>query len=511
MRGKTLTGLPPNWEDWTFESSWAFKDTPEGLLGLAWEDQKFRRVAQQPIINLAFVECTTGAIKYQDNYQWQGFSADHEQLWAGEANEDWILTWEGFPDEQTPLSIMASIVHWGIPLSSSTPIIVDQAVNDMTRLGPVIHAKVTGPNLNVVHLKPGVDDVEATLVCLNRGVRDENIGSITEHNVEIDVALKATVSTHKNSWYMMMLSSLWNKDEKIIIELPTGDNNVVEELAQADSLVAQKETEPAKIFRKEVQGKPYWHFWVAGGFHPMKKAVWRYQLPIQIPAHNHPFAYFDEDIFAGATIICGPYWKETQKNEQQTIVAAVGIIKKEVIGLPEEQALLLRGGELICLSQDGQVVQECKEEIVEQVELCLVGDTVIGVDRTQRRWRLWRWEPLAGKEQFTTVQWLDESVVHAHVVTNHENSDPQGTQFWLVEERPEGLRVSRRDGQTLEKTEEPLVLQHYSLPYSLERSIGHWDWPIKKGLIGYEDALLLIAADEQNRMVLYRVEAGMEL
>jgi len=508
MRSSILTGLPPNWEDWTFESSWAFSDTPEGILGLAWEDQKFRRVSQQPVINLAFVECTTGAIKYQDNCQWQGFSADHEQLWAGETNENWILTWEGFPNEQTPLSIATCIVHWGIPLSSGRPIIVDQAVNNMTRLGPVIYAGVTDQNLSVVHLKPGVDDVEATLVCINRGVRDKNIGRIIEHNVEIDVALKATVYVQKNNWYMMMLSSLWNKDEKIIIELPVGDDSVEEELVQADLLIAQKETEPAKIFRKEVQGKPYWHFSVTGGSHPMKKAIWRYQLPIQIPAHNHPFAHFDEDIFVGAAIISGPHWKLSQQNEQQTIVAAVGLIKKEALGLPEEQARSLRGGELICLSQDGQVVQECKEEIVEQVELCLVGDTVVGVDRMQRRWRLWRWEPLAGKEQFSTVQWLDEEVVHAHVVTNHENSDPQGTHFWLVEERPDGLRVKRCNGQTLEETEEPLLLKHYSLPYSLERSIGHWDWPVKKGIIGHEDALLLIAADEQNRMVLYRVEAG---
>lgn len=506
MRGYTLTGLPPSWEDWTFESSWAFRDAPEGIVGLAWEDHKFKHIAWQPVINMAFIDCITGALKYQDSYQCQGFNADHERLWPGEAQEDWILTWEGFPNEQTPLSIATCIVHWGTTLPFGISVIVDQAVNDMTRLGPVIHAGVTSRNLDVVHLKPGVDDVEATLVCMNRGVRDKNIGVITEHNVEIDVALKAAVGVQKDNWYMIMLSCLWNNNEEIIIELPVEDD-LKEELVQADLLVAQMETEPARVFRKAVKGKPYWHFWVAGGSHPMKMAVWRHQLPIQIPAHNHPFAYFDEDIFVGATIISGPRWKLSQQPEQQTVVVAAGLIKKEAIGLPEEQARPLRGGELLCLSQDGQVVQECKEEVVEQVELCLVGDAVIGVDRIQRRWRLWQWEPLAGKEQFTTVRLLDEEVVHAHVVTNYENSDPQGTHFWLVEERPKGLTISRRDGQSLEETEEPMMLKHYSLPYSLERSIGHWDWPVKKGIIGYQDALLLIAADEQNRMVLYRVKA----
>ncbi len=68
-----------------------------------------------------------------------------------------------------------------------------------------------------------------------------------------------------------------------------------------------------------------------------------------------------------------------QQDERQTVVVAIGLVKKEATSLPEEQARLLRGGELICLSQEGQVVQECKEEIVEQVELCLVGDTIVGV------------------------------------------------------------------------------------------------------------------------------------
>lgn len=62
----------------------------------------------------------------------------------------------------------------------------------------------------------------------------------------------------------------------------------------------------------------------------------------------------------------------------------------------------------------------------------------------------------------------------------------------------------------MEKTETPVTLTEWSLPYALGRSVGEWDWPIKKGVIGHEDALLLIAADEQNRIVLYRVEASDE-
>lgn len=505
MQGKVLAYLPPLWEDWVLKSSWSFWQASKGLLGLAWVRKISNKREQKPVIDIAFIDCETGESNHSDSFQWHdGSDVKHLQLWTGDVQNKWVLTWDGFPTQQPPRSILLCSVQWNIPLSSSIIMQIDQAFDEMSSVGSAIFATITGEIATVVHLKPGIGDAEPTFVLVNHIIVNRN-AKLEEDTIEW--ALKATAYIQGNKWYSVMFDAEWAYTEEVMSKTLRQILREATGPSKSRLFTRQAIKRPLSPNPPVFSSDPLWRFWVAGGSLPLSVPTWEYRLRIGIPADSDPYAYFDEDVIVGSVIITGPRLIRESQNERQTILVAVGIIKKEAIGLPLEQTTHLRGGELLCLSQDGQVVQECKEEIVEQVELCLVGNAVIGVDRIQRRWRLWRWEPLAGKEQFSTVQWLDESVVHAHVVTNHENSDPQGTHFWLVEERPEGLRVKRCDGQTLEETEESLLLKQYSLPYSLERSIGHWDWPVKKGIIGYEDALLLIAADEQNQMVLYRVEA----
>ena len=496
MRHQLLTILPPTWEDWHFDSSWAFQSLAPGIVGIGWKSKREWEVQPVPqILHVAFVDSQTGAMLYQDTYSWDA-DIREIQLWSGITKKDWIITWETYSRGR----IFLYPVHWETPLANAQPVIVDTC-DKVARMGPIVFVTETVQDIGIVQVHPIFDDTAAPNLYtsrivkkhLGKPIRDSFADSVLQYfwphgvlqsRIVDNEAYKAGAMVAGEYWFLTMLDAEYNMNEDNLIEL----TNIG--------------------FSKVVKGKPYWRLQIAGGPLPVSKLAWKYTLSFRVPAAAYPNDDFAEDAFIGATIIAGPTRILPQQKTQAAIVVAVGLIKKEALGLPEEQARPLRGGELICLSQTGQVVQECKEEIVEQVELCLVGDTVIGVDRIQRRWRLWRWEPLAGKEQFSTFLWLDEEVVHAHVVTNHENSDPNGKEFWLVEERPKGLVVKRCDGQTLEEVEESLILEHYSLPYSLERSVGHWDWPVKKGLIGHEDALLLIAADEQNRMVLYRVEAG---
>jgi hypothetical protein len=506
MQGKALTYLPPLWEDWVLKSSWSFWQASEGILGLTWIRKKSIEKEQKPVIEVVFINCETGESKHNDSFQWQnGSDVKHLQIRPGDAQDKWILTWDGFPTQQPPRNTLLCPVQWNVPLSSSTIMQIDQAFDEMSSVGSVIFATITGETASVVHLEPGIGDAEPTFISVNHIIINRN-EELEENTIEW--ALKATVNIQENKWYLAMFDAEWAYSEEVMSKTLREIRREATGPSKSRLFTRQAIKRPLSPNTLAFSSDPLWRFWIAGGNLPLSAPTWEYRLRIGIPADSDPYANFDEEVIVGSVIIAGPRLTRESQDEQQTIIVAAGLIKKEALGLPEEQARPLRGGELICLCQDGLVVQECKEEIVEQVELCLVGDVVIGVDRIQRRWRLWRWEPLAGKEQFSTVQWLDEEVVHAHVVTNHENSDPQGTHFWLVEERPEGLKVSRCAGQTLEETEESLVLEHYSLPYSLERSVGHWDWPVKKGLIGHEDALLLIAADEQNRVVLYRVEAG---
>ncbi len=496
MKGQILTVLPFEWEDWILSSSWAFQKTSSGIIGLAWKSKKEREIQPFPILHVAFIDCKKGEIKHRDLYRWQGEEMENIRLWSDILPDSWIVTWENLEAG----NILLCPIHWDTPLASAFPIVIDTVTELMTRMGPVIFVTATKQDIRVVHLQPILDDTSPPIALVKRVVK-KHLREPRRHGVTTSVleyfwlggtiqtkmvdndAFKAGAAVEGQAWYLVTFDAEYNMNEDLLIEL----TNIG--------------------FSKVVKGKPYWRLQIVGGPLPISKPTWKHTFSLRVPAAAYPNDDFADDVIVGSCLIAGPTRMLPQQKTQATIIVAVGLVKKEAIGLPDEQARPLRGGELVCLSQNGQVVQECKEEIVEQVSLCLVGDTVIGVDHIQRRWRLWRWEPLVGKEQFSTIQWLDEEVVHAHVVTNHENSDPQGTEFWLVEERPKGLVVRRRNGQTLEETEEPLMLTGWSLPYALEKPDGEWDWPVKKGIIGYDDALLLIAADEENRMVLYRVEA----
>ena len=458
----------------------------------------------------AFIDCTTGRIVQENSFPLDSILVENINLWTGE--HGWLLSWTGypFPATQAIETNYLCEVNLNAPLKFAPSVLEDSSTEDeMFAMGPIIFANASDKGIFLAYLKLSIDSVEPSLVCLGQIPRESDLKQVKEYIIE--VGLKSSVLFQNNASYFVVIDADWKVTEWVKAGKP-GLEVICPETSGLwlSELNALQEKSSSKIIHGSFRGNPFWRIKVNGAKSLMTKSDWTHWLDVSVPAHTHPYGHFEEDVIVGSVIISGPHWKLSQQEEQQTIIIAVGVIKKEAIGLPEEQARSLRGGELICLSQDGQLVQACKEEIVEQVELCLVGNTVIGIDRIQRRWRLWRWEPLAGKKQFTTVRWLDEEVVHAHVVTNHENSDPEGMYFWLVEERPKGLAVSRRDGQTLEEIEDPITLTGWSLPYALDRSVGEWDWPIKKGIIGYQDALLLIAADEKNRMVLYRVEADTE-
>lgn len=506
MDGHTLRHLPPSWQDWLFASDWAFQPEAPGIVGLAWKSkQEGESQPTSPILHVLFVDSSTGQALHQDAYHWGGESMQDMQLWPGVTPQEWVLTWQTYRTASDPAYVLLCPMYCEAPLDSALPVVIDAVKERMTRAGPVIFVAATQQDIRAVRLRPFLDDTSPSFVRLSRVVkkhmREPRRSSFTTSLLEIlwlggtvqsavieDDALKVGVALAGNGWYLITFRAHYQDDEEFVIEDPDrGSRNVVER-------------------------KPYWQLEMAGGPvpvpHKLGKLRWKHPFHLHIPASDDPYGSFMDDVIVGAVTIAGPAWKAARQEAQSTIVVAVGLLTKEAIGLPEEHARLLRGGELVCLSASGEVVQECKEELVEQVALCLVGETVVGVDRLQRRWRVWRWEPLGGRERFTTVRWLDEEVVQAHVVTNHDNSDPHGRRFWLVEERRKGLRVSRCDGQTLGETEPPLDLVGWGLPAVQERSVGHWDWPVKKGLIGHDNALVLIAVDEQNRMVLYRVEAG---
>src|ERR1017187_9768326 len=96
MQGNMLAVLPPVWDDWTFESSWAFQGETEGVLGLAWISRKKREMKQLAVIYLAFVDCTTGAMFQEDSFPLESIVVENINL-RPSGEHRWILTWVGLP------------------------------------------------------------------------------------------------------------------------------------------------------------------------------------------------------------------------------------------------------------------------------------------------------------------------------------------------------------------------------------------------------------------------------
>ena len=69
MQGSMLAVLPFEWEDWIFEGSWAFRDAPKGLLGLAWVKETYRKMRSQPVVELVFIDGETGESIHSDSFQ----------------------------------------------------------------------------------------------------------------------------------------------------------------------------------------------------------------------------------------------------------------------------------------------------------------------------------------------------------------------------------------------------------------------------------------------------------
>ncbi len=159
----------------------------------------------------------------------------------------------------------------------------------------------------------------------------------------------------------------------------------------------------------------------------------------------------------------------------------------------------------VCLTHDGQVVQKAVGSFGLRPSLYRCGELIIGVDEPAEGWRLWNWAA-AQENHLRTTLTLDPSCRHAFVCAEAES-----TTFWLIEETPEGVRISKRDAVTLLEVTEVellsgarLLVESPDLLYPLrERPLNPQRNP---GLIPYQETLLVLVMSERDEMELYQVQ-----
>ena len=182
-----------------------------------------------------------------------------------------------------------------------------------------------------------------------------------------------------------------------------------------------------------------WRIWFTGWDSSWRKQNWTYAPDLGVPFPIDPAGYKYAWPAAYVAAIAGP-----------PIVAhpAASVVVAFAIDMQPE-----RLSHAACLAADGSVVQVCTTPLGLRLGLCCCEDIVVGVDLLEGNWRLWNWAVLQ-QQQFHRSVSLDTTCQRAFV-----HAEPVSERFWLIEELPEGVRVTHRNALTLEEVTPEVYLQ----------------------------------------------------
>jgi len=484
IEGHILTTLPIQKESWEFESSWALRQD-DGILALAW-------VQEQPIIALLCMDVETGKVVSQEKYRCESALVG---LWvtAGQQRGSWLLAWRGassaarvrrgsrqqrgswllaWRGDDTAERIEQMVF---LPLRMNQPsraVDVDQAADSMSSAGMALLADQTPEGYNLLYFKPSLDDIDpASIKLAEIAVQAESMHVTTR---EIEWAVKASAYSEKDCWYLILFDAQWEKLGKVAVT--------------------------AEDFKG---AEPIWRFFIVGGKAPLTKGVWKYRLNMGVFATADPQADFWRDVTVGAAAIAGPRWSQEQK---RTLVVGAAIFKNIWKLLSDRRKEVPDTATLVCLSEDGEVVAQCQDLVGERLSLGRCGETIIGVDRLEGRWRRWTWNPLHRAQHLEEPNWLDEEVRYAYVVSNQQIEEQE--LCWIIEEYAQKLVVTRYNGATLSERGEVMTVTGLHLLHKDEehRYTYKWDWPQTLEIIPYKSALTFLAVDEKDQLVLYQIK-----
>jgi hypothetical protein len=233
---------------------------------------------------------------------------------------------------------------------------------------------------------------------------------------------------------------------------------------------------------------------------------WVYRPDIGLPT-NPNIPSYETPPWPGVdvAVIAGP----STAGGKRTFVSIMSMSQREEDDYQVEENISRRGKEYgsilsrgVCLTHEGQIVQESQGPFGLRPSLCRCQDLVVGVDRPEDGWRIWNWAATQEAEPHTVLR-LGAACQRAYVC-----AEADVDWCWLVEELPEEVRVSKRDASTLAEIAPAGQLVGYHLlpnrdfeffyPVPLE---GHRNL----GLIPYQGTLLLIVLDKQDNMELYQL------
>jgi hypothetical protein len=228
-----------------------------------------------------------------------------------------------------------------------------------------------------------------------------------------------------------------------------------------------------------------WRMWFTGWDSSWSKQRWTYAPDLGVPFPIDPTGYKYAWPAVNVIAIAGP---PIASHAAASVVVAFAIdIQEEIVS------------HAACLDENGDIIQVCSAPLGLRPGLCCCGNMIVGVDLFEGIWRLWNWDVLQ-QQQFNKSASLEATCKRAFV-----HAEPNADQFWLIEELPEGVRVTHRDALTLEEIAPEVYLPDMSLrPEPEEHPLNGYH---SVGLIPYEDSLLLLVNNiHSGELVLYQID-----
>ena len=446
---------------------------------VAYASQNKKDTSITPMLTWATIDLHTNSVQEQeilfisDDTQ-SPIDVETLQLAYDEMENVWLLGILEFQSAIAEYHLVLRAIHKDRNRQiEAFHILFDDPANDMAAIGPLLMLETENGLCYMMYLKPEQDYIATTTVAL---AEIPLAGGQINHTV-IDFAESALVCKGKDMILMLSCTP----------EILTGE------------LLAK--------MQKEYDYSTYEWLYLLSGGKEYAEASWLHYLERGIPVDKRAVPV--DDLITGqlvlsATAIAGP---ERPENGLPTFVASMIMMNAQ--HKPDEKYRITaktniheQVSRLLCIDAEGNLVQTYQGSIGLYPVLCRARNHIVGVDLIGDQWRLWTWRPLE-QATFDQLLLLDKEVQRACVIV--EDEPGQEDVCWLIEEYADRVIISKRSAVTLEQVASPAVLSsvHLLLPQS---GYGRLDWHTEVDALVHDDTMLLLAVDNDDQLVLYRVK-----
>ncbi len=390
------------------------------------------------------------------------------------SKQQWLLARiEGFQN-RVPSRLVLSFIPATNRFLSGSSLLIDEAADNMTDIGPLLLVDGANTVASMLYLKPERDDLQSPTVYLTR-VREQGV------------------------------------EEQLVCEAIADADKALGCLSNEHSLLLACRPEYGELAEQEegfVGATAQWRMLMMGWKRDEAKALWSYSPPIGLPVGDRANPETDfEWLRVAADAVAGPTLSESGR---QTFVVAMVLLdtfdyQAHGYTLEDEERIRKNVQLFCCIDTRGEIVQVCQSQIGLHVRLCQIAGTVVGVDFFDARRRLWNWFPLMKETVLHTVVELDPEIIRVSVVAGQPEGEHQESSFWLLEEYPDSVKVSKRDAITLAELAPAMILNDTKL---LSKQTGWRD--LKRDMpsltVAYRNTLLTLGVDKDEQLVLYQIE-----